>query len=400
MNHGLFPLLAFWAGLSALAYTFAGYGLLMRLLASMRPRPNANGTDEEMPHVTAVVIAHNESTRIVARIENLLASDYPRDQLRVLVVSDGSTDDTVARVRSIADPRVSMFPRGERHGKSSGLNAAIGECDAELVVFSDARQRFAADTIKRLAAHFADPQVGAVSGALEIECATSGVGGAVEAYWRHEKEIRAAESRWDSSIGCTGAVYAIRRSVFAPIPEDTLLDDVVIPMQIAVRGHRILHDPDALAFDPQPLEPAAERMRKRRTLAGNFQMLFRYPAWLLPWRNRLWWQLISHKYLRAFAPVWLALVFFANLTFLASPFYRATFALQCMCYTLAIFGLSFPALRNRIFTFPAGFVLLNASAVGGFLQYLRGGTNLQRWDRPKAVGVPPSTPPVPRPGAD
>jgi cellulose synthase/poly-beta-1,6-N-acetylglucosamine synthase-like glycosyltransferase len=400
MNAGLFPLAAFWTGIAALTYTFAGYALLIRLLARFRPRSDATETDGEKPRVTAVVVAHNESAHIVARVENLLASDYPRERLRVVVVSDGSTDDTAARVRSVSDPRVSVLSRAERHGKASGVNAALAECDADLIVFGDARQRFAVDTITRLAAHFADPQVGAVSGALEIEGATSGVGGAVEAYWRHEKEIRGAEAQWDSCIGCTGAVYAIRRSLFAPIPDDTLLDDVVIPMQIATQGYRILHDATALAFDPQPLEPAAERMRKRRTLAGNFQMLFRHPAWLLPWRNRLWWQLISHKYLRIFSPAWLALVFFANVTLIGSPFYRATFALQCACYTFAILGLVFPALRNRIFTFPAGFILLNVSVVSGFLQYLYGGANLHRWDRPKAAGVPPSTPPVPHPGAD
>jgi hypothetical protein len=186
--------------------------------------------------------------------------------------------------------------------------------------------------------------------------------------------------------------------LFEPIPDDTLLDDVVIPMQIAMRGYRILHDPAALAFDPQPMEPAAERVRKRRTLAGNFQMLFRHPAWLLPWRNRLWWQLISHKYLRILAPALLALVFLVNVPLLSSPFYRATFAAQCACYMLAALGLTFSNLRSRIFTLPAGFVLLNAGAVLGFLHYLRG-SDLHRWDRSTAVDAPATTPPTPRPGA-
>jgi cellulose synthase/poly-beta-1,6-N-acetylglucosamine synthase-like glycosyltransferase len=250
-----------------------------------------------------------------------------------------------------------------------------------------------------LAAHFADPQVGAVSGALEIERAASGLGSAVETYWRQEKELRAAEAKWDSCIGCTGAVYAIRRALFTPIPDDTLLDDVVIPMQIAVCGHRVLHDPVALAFDPQPLGPAAERVRKRRTLAGNFQMFFRYPAWLFPWRNRLWWQLISHKYLRIFAPALLALVLLANLALLASPFYRAIFVMQCACYTFAALGLAWPGLRSRVFTLPAGFVLLNASAVAGFLHFLRGGTGLQGWERSTAADAPATIPPAPRPDA-
>ena len=377
-------LTAFWIGLAALAYTFVGYGLLMRLLARTRSRTATRGLPDEVPFVTAIIVAHNEDARIVARIENLLASDYPPDRLHVLLVSDGSTDDTVARARSIANPRVTILTRPVRSGKAACLNAALRQCSGDLVVFADARQRFAADTIARLVAHFADPKVGAVSGALEIESAQSGIGSAVDAYWRHEKGIRAAEAQWDSCIGCTGAVYAIRRALFAPIPDDTLLDDVVIPMQIAVRGYRVLHDPAALAFDPQPLEPAAESARKRRTLAGNFQMLARHPRWLLPWRNRLWWQLISHKYLRIFAPAFLAQILLANAALLARPFFRLAFLGQCGFYALAAIGGLFPRLKQRVFSLPAGFVFLNLTTIRAFWHYVRD-RDAHRWSREKTA---------------
>jgi hypothetical protein len=211
-----------------------------------------------------------------------------------------------------------------------------------------------------------------VSGALMIETAATAVGGGVDAYWRLEKFVRSAESKLDSSIGCTGAVYAIRRKLFQSIPADTILDDVVIPMQIALQNYRILFEPLAVSFDPQSLEPEREKVRKQRTLAGNFQMLFRYLNWLLPSRNRLWWQLISHKYLRLAAPLCLVLALIANARLLESSFFRLLFYGQCFFYSLAIFGLIFSRSKIFIFSIPAGFVFLNWMTVRGFFYFLKG----------------------------
>ncbi|MEQ1860575.1 MAG: glycosyltransferase family 2 protein [Chthoniobacteraceae bacterium] len=365
----MFPALALFL-LSALllAYTFAGYALLMRALARARgaaaPPPAA-----EQPVVMCVVVAFNEQERIAARVADLLAAEYPPDKLGVIVVSDGSTDATAARVRAIGDARVVLIEQPERSGKAAGLNAALAQCRGEIVVFADARQRFGARTIAHLVRHFADAEVGAVSGELEIEAAASGVGQAVDAYWRMEKRLRADEARWDSCIGCTGAVYAIRRALYRPIADDTLLDDVVIPMQIAAQGARVLHDPEAPAFDPQQLEPEREQARKRRTLAGNFQMLFRHPAWLLPRGHRLWWQFLSHKVLRLIAPALLLIVFATNVALLPHPLFRAIFAAQLAFYALALLGMAVPQVRARIVSLPAGFVFLNIATVRALWHY-------------------------------
>ncbi len=367
----------FWLSGALLFHTFAGYAALMALLARGRGAVK-NLAPAPLPDVCVVVVAHNEEARIAARVADLLAADYPAEKLRVLVVSDGSTDATVARAAAVEPARVSVLVQPERAGKAAGLNAALAQATAEVIVFTDARQRFAPDAIARLAAHFADPRLGAVSGALEIDAAASAAGAGVDAYWRYEKFLRTAEARFDSCIGCTGAIYAIRRALFTPLPADTVLDDVVIPMRLAVAGHRVSHDPAARAFDPQPLEPAAEKIRKRRTLAGNFQVLFRHPAWLLPWRNRLWWQLLSHKYLRLAAPVFLVALLTASAALAAQPFYRAALALQFAFYLAAAFGLLFPSLRGKFFALPAGFVFLNLTVVRAFLHYLTS-ADLHRW---------------------
>jgi cellulose synthase/poly-beta-1,6-N-acetylglucosamine synthase-like glycosyltransferase len=361
----------FWFSVAGLFFTYLGYPLVMTLLAPLRRADSGSvqAPRESWPSVSVVLVARNEAARIAARLQNLAASDYPMDRIEFIVVSDGSTDGTERIVESLGDAwaRAIVFP--EQRGKAAGLNAGVAAAQGEVIVFADARQSFATDTIRELIAAFESPALGAVSGELEIASSDGGVGGGIDLYWRLEKRLRQAEAAVDSSIGCTGAVYAIRRSLFTPIPGDTILDDVVIPMQIAMRGARVGFSAKARAFDPQALDPALETRRKRRTLAGNFQMLFRYPGWLLPWKNRLWWQLIAHKYLRLVAPVFLVAAAAANLALLASPFYRVVGALQLAFYTFALLGL---VVRARIFSVPAGFVFLNYNVLRGFALYLAG----------------------------
>ena len=265
--------IAFWLSLLILAYTYVGYPALLFALTRLRRRPAAPAGCDGPPAAQVVLVVRNEAERVIGRIQNLLATDYPADLLSILVVSDGSDDDTVQRVRDLADDRIQALDLPESRGKSAGLDAALGVAEAEILVFTDARQRFRADTIPKLIAHFADPEVGAVSGALEVgDGGDDSVGQGVDAYWRLEKFIRAREADWDSSIGCTGAVYAARRDCLTPMPEDTILDDVVFPMTVALAGKRVLFDPAAIAEDPQDFSADKETARKERTLAGNFQM--------------------------------------------------------------------------------------------------------------------------------
>jgi len=358
-----------------LAFTFVGYALLIQALGCLSPRVVAKSAPSAWPAVAVVIAARNEAARITTRIENLLASNYPSEKLEILVVSDGSTDATVEMARAFARRNVKVMIQSARIGKAACLNAALAATAAEIIVFTDARQRFAPETICELVKNFTDPQVGAVSGELVIETSASNVGGGVDAYWKLEKWIRAGESRHDSAVGCTGAVYAIRRHLFEPLPPDTILDDVIIPMRIAAAGRRVVFDSSALAYDPMASEPAREQRRKQRTLAGNFQMLFRHPRWLLPGGHRLWWQLIAHKYLRLAAPLFLAACFLANLALLRQPdgwpLWRALFASQCAFYVLAVIGLLVPGVKWRLLSLPAGFVFLNLMTLRGLWYYLR-----------------------------
>jgi biofilm PGA synthesis N-glycosyltransferase PgaC len=282
-------------------------------------------------------------------------------------------------VAGYADRGVRLVRQERRSGKAACLNAGVPRASGEIIVLCDARQRFSAGTISELAANFADAQVGAVSGELFIESAESGVGGGVDLYWKLEKFIRESEARFSSVIGATGAVYAIRKELFEPLPVDTLLDDVVIPMRIALRGYRVGFDPGAPAFDPQTTDPAREKRRKLRTLAGNFQLLFRYPAWLSPRRTGLWWQLLSHKYARVFAPFFMASMWVTNALLSPIDLYRWLFQAHCGFYLLALLGGLLPGAKSRLLSIPSGFVFLNLMAVGGLWNYLRGAYREGRW---------------------
>ena len=159
-----------------------------------------------------------------------------------------------------------------------------------------------------------------------------------------------------------------------------MLDDVVIPMQIAVNhGKRVSFDPTAPAYDPQTTDPAREQRRKLRTLAGNFQMLAHHPGWLLPWRTGLWWQLLSHKYSRIVAPVFMVTMFASNAALAGTPLYREIFLAHVAFYALALLGLALPALKWKPFSVPAGFVFLNLMTVGGCVNWLRGAYRQGKW---------------------
>lgn len=371
----------FWLSVFALFYTFLGYSWVVFLMVCRRPASGGSRLKTSRPpSVSVVLVVADEEKRIAGRLRNLLAAADVPQRFEILVVDDGSTDSTVQEIESLGDSRVRVLCRERRSGKAACLNAGVVAVEGDIIVFADARQTFAPDAVSRLLRHFADPAVGAVSGSLEIESSASSVGGGVDAYWRIEKRLRAMEANWDSCIGCTGAIYAIRRECFRPIPEDTILDDVVIPMQVAVAGRRVLFEPEARAFDPQQLDPERERIRKQRTMAGNYQMLFRYPGWLLPWRNRLWWQLISHKYLRLAGPWLLALALISNAMLVGGALYDVLLAGQCVLYACALAGLAWPRLRWKPVSVPAGFVFLNFMALRGLFYYLRRpGTGV--WER-------------------
>jgi biofilm PGA synthesis N-glycosyltransferase PgaC len=363
----------FWSTAILLVYTYAGYPLLIWLWDKLVRRAHTRSVIQ--PRISILVIARNEEARIAGKLENLLALNYPHELLEIVLASDASTDATVALAQHYSASGVKVLAFDRHRGKPAVLNEVVPQLQGELVVLMDARQRIHPDAVQQLVNNFADPAVGAVSGELHLQDGamehggTSGVG----VYWRYEKFIRQHESRIDSTIGVSGALYALRPELFMPIPEDTLLDDVLIPMQIVRKGYRVLFDPTAHAYEPVSATPQQEFQRKVRTIAGNYQLFWQQPWLLDPLANRLWLQTVSHKLSRLLSPVCLVLVLVASAILWDQPFYGVVLLLQLMFYSAALSGQVVPRLASkRVWcSVPYAFCLLNWSTVVGLVRFVR-----------------------------
>jgi cellulose synthase/poly-beta-1,6-N-acetylglucosamine synthase-like glycosyltransferase len=362
----------FWVSFAVLGYTSIGYPLLLAVAGRLwcrRRRLAAVRTS-----VSIVVAVHNEAKHLDRRLDELTmllrSAELPGE---VIVVSDGSTDGSVDVAQQYADRGVRVIALAHNAGKAAALSHAIAEAQGEIVVFADARQRWADDALVRLLENFADPQVGAVSGDLVLESAP-GVMAGVGIYWRYEKWLRRAESRVGSQVGVSGAICAVRRDLLPPsIPPGTLLDDIYWPMWVAMRGYSVVHDERALAYDRLPEQPRDEFRRKVRTLTGNYQLMTLLPASLVPWRNPVWLPWVSRKLLRLVMPWTLLGMFSASAALVDGGSYATLFAAQVACYLLAALGLM-PAIgqRSRLLATAASFLVLNTAAWLAFWVWITG----------------------------
>jgi len=326
------------------------------------------------PSVSILLVARDEQERVVRRLANLLRLDYPSDRVEILLGSDGSIDATVRASRPF-EYRVQVFDFPQHRGKAAVLNDLAAHATGDILVFADARQAFGADALRALVAPFSDPSIGGVSGELYLaKPGSAGIGGGLGAYWRYEKAIRAAESAFDSTVGATGAIYAIRRGLYEPLPKDTILDDVLVPMRVARRGFRVVFEPKAIAID-RPSDDARDELRRKvRTIAGNFQLFAREPWLLAPGRNRLWFQTVSHKALRLLGPVLLAGTAVTSAMLSDHPLYGTALAAHLFVATAALLDATMRDTGRRIPGFSAAFafVLLQVATVAAFFRFVRG----------------------------
>jgi cellulose synthase/poly-beta-1,6-N-acetylglucosamine synthase-like glycosyltransferase len=320
------------------AYTVFGYPLILGLLARWRARPVKKAP---WPATVSIILpVHNGERWIRTKLESIQALDYPAELVEVLVISDGSTDTTEKIVRSFAGRTRIKFLGVPKRGKAAALNEALAHAKGQILFFTDVRQQFHPASLANLVACFADPKVGVVSGELVIRDGSGIEEESVGLYWKYEKWIRKQLSRLDSIMGATGCIYAMRRELAVALPENTLNDDMYLPLEAFFRGYRVILDDSALAFDyPTPL--ASEFRRKVRTLAGVYQIVGSYPALLGP-SNRMWIHFVSHKLARLVMP-W-AMIAAAGASFGLSDRWRYwAIGLQAAAYLLAISDAWLPA---------------------------------------------------------
>ena len=366
--------ICFWLGTALIVYALVLYPLLIAVAARRWQRPLSLG-DSVATGVSLVLSARNEQAHIARRLEELTGLlgilNRPGE---VIVISDGSSDDTAAIAHAFSESHVRVIEWLDNRGKAAALNHGVSLARYEVVVCADARQRWSPDAIEQLLECLRDPAVGAVSGRLVLESAP-GVLAGVGMYWQFEKWLRSQESLLHSQIGATGAISAFRRELFRPIPPGTILDDVYWPMQVVMQGRRVVYQPLATAYDQLPARSVDELRRKLRTLVGNFQLMSSCPELLNPWRNPVCWQFVSHKALRLVAP-WAMLATFITSGMIASMFYQIAFLLQVVGLLMGVMSLILPlGNRHRMFSVAGSFLLLQFAAWLAFWYWVFGRSN-------------------------
>jgi cellulose synthase/poly-beta-1,6-N-acetylglucosamine synthase-like glycosyltransferase len=363
-----------WAALALLAYTYFGYPVLVALLARLLPHasPAPAQLPAQLPMVSAFLPIFNGAAHLRAKLDSLLAQDYPPERLEVLVYCDGCTDASEAIARAVAaerraQGRVRVFASAERRGKPAALNALRDVARGDLLLLGDVRQPLSAGAARALARALDDPAVGCATGNLVL------AGGAPSGlYWRYENWIRRQESRFRGVVGMSGAISMMRRAELDPLPEDLILDDVWIPARLGLVGKRVAFVAAAEAYDTA-FEDDHEFDRKVRTLAGNYQLFALVPALLAPFRNPFWFELVSKKVMRLFTP-WLLLVLgvASTVSLLVGGGHARLMALlvagQLALYAAAAVG----ARAGRLAGVARTFVVLGLAPVVALARYLDG----------------------------
>ena len=378
-------ILLFWLCAVFILYCYIGYPALLFVWSRIRPHRVRRGHRVPVPKVSVVIAAHNEADNLPGRLDNLCDQDYEPDRMEIIVVSDGSTDNSPEVVRGYLEtgqaratetgrtfPRIRLIVFEENRGKALALNAGVGEANGDFIVLADARQRFNRDAIRELIANFNDPEVGCVSGELVfVDADRAGAGGEMKAYWNMEKAIRKMESAIHSVAGATGSICAIRKELYRNIPPNTLLDDVFIPMNIVFQGYRSVFEERAVAMDSASKTMAQEKRRKLRTLLGNYQIIELMPRLISPGHNPIFFRYLSHKIFRLGVPLAFLTMMLAALAS-GEFFYRLIF-----CFGVA--AMLLPLMEDRLKPIPfvgklctlsSAFFLLNYFALLAFWHFL------------------------------
>ena len=365
----------FWAGAALIVYAYVFYAGLLAVLRRLAP-PRPTRTGDHLPTISIIIAAYNEERAIEHRIKNCLALDYPAEKLQILIASDGSSDRTNELAQTLVSDQVQLLKLSPRQGKVNALNAAVPESRNEILIFSDATSEFAPELARELVKHFADDSVGCVCGNVLFKSAEGSRTGELEgAYWRLETYLRHREGERGCTLGATGAAFAMRRSLWQACPRNTLVEDLVIPMNILAQGYRVNFEPKAIAIETAAVHVEEEFERRRRIGAGAFQSLLMLRAMLNPFKGFPAFAYVSHKVLRWLTPI-LMLTSLACHFVLAreSKLYQVLLIPHLSFYGLAFIGhlVGRTNRSHRILSLPYYFVSMNLALLLGYVRFLRG----------------------------
>lgn len=386
----------FWIGLFLVFYTFVGYGILLYIMVRLRRIFKGRRTlptydSASLPTLTLIVAAYNEEEIIEEKIHDTLRLAYPSEKLKMIFVTDGSSDGTADVVARF--PEVTLMHSPERRGKINAVHRAMKEVTTEIVVFTDANTFLNINALIHIARHYSDPKVGAVSGEKRVQVdavsdATAGEG----FYWKYESALKKWDSELYSVVGAAGELFSVRRSLYEPVPPDTVLDDFMISLLIAQKGYRIIYEPDAYASEQSSENVKEELKRKVRIAAGGIQSVLRLPKLMNPFSNFiLCFQYISHRVLRwTVTPFLMILVFVVNVVLCierAGFVYDLIMVAQALFYGAALAGwlLERRQIKVKALFVPYYFCMMNYAVMAGINRYFFGQQSAA-WDKARRKG--------------
>ena len=386
----------FWFCMALVFYTFLGYGILLyiilkikKIFSNSKQNDKAGLAEVEMPPMTLMICAWNEADIIVEKMENIRHLNYPKEQLTVMWVTDGSDDNSNDLLQQY--PEVTLVYSPERRGKAAAMQHGLRENTNELVVFTDANTMLCADALREIAVQFQDPRVGCVAGEKRVAARQEGQTAAEGEglYWRYESTLKRWDSELYSAMGAAGELFAVRMSAYQPAPSNALLDDFMMSMLILKQGYRIAYTSKAYAMEYGSANMAEESKRKRRIAAGGLQSIW----WLRSLMNPLKrpcvaFQFVSHRVLRwsitpfalmALIPLNVALVWMK-----AGTVYNVVWLLQLLFYLAATTGylLERTGRKNKLLYVPYYFLFMNLNVFLG-IAYLRTHKSSGTWEKSK-----------------
>lgn len=368
-------IISFWISLFIIFYTYIGYGIVLFLLIRLLGRKKVSPVPAELPTVTVMIAAYNEQDFIEKKIGNTLALDYPEGRVKYLFVTDGSTDGTNAIVENY--PAIRLMYNPARNGKIAAVHRAMQEVDTDIVVFTDANTLLNREALIKIARHYSDPRVGAVSGEKRVEVTETADATAAEGfYWRYESKLKMWDSMLYSIVGAAGELFSIRTALYQPVPPNSLLDDFMISMRIAEKGYRILYEPEAYAMEKSSATIRDELTRKVRIATGGIQSIIWLPSMFNIFKRPvLAWEYISHRVLRwTITPFLLVLALVLNLIIVLNgggPVYQLLLTCQAGFYLLALTGwfMETREVRIKVLFIPYYFCLMNYAVIAGIIRY-------------------------------
>ena len=382
----------FWLSLFLVFYTHLGYGILLYMLVKLKelfvkPVRRQLPPDKRLPDMTLFITAFNEEEVVDEKMRNCLGLDYPADKLHIVGTTDGSNDSTNQRLEDWPQATVHFQPL--RQGKTAAMTRGMMLVDTPLVVFTDANTMLNREAIREIVRAFEDPKVGCVAGEkrIAVQEKDGAAAGGEGIYWKYESTLKALDARLYSAVGAAGELFAVRRELFTVMEPDTLLDDFILSLRIAMQGYKIAYCTQAYAIESGSADMREEQKRKVRIAAGGLQSIWRLRELLNPFRyGVLTFQYVSHRVLRwSLAPVLLFALLPLNIAILlAGVCYGTILALQLLFYIMGGWGyyLSTRQVKNKLLFIPYYFLFMNINVMKG-VNYLRKKKGTGAWEKAK-----------------